>query len=128
LWEEVQRLAGDRGGSVFLTPQYLEEADVAAARAGIIDSGKSVPAGAPEALKDEIGRPSVEAIPRNPEDLARSREVLARFGETGPGSPKGAAVRLSGGESQLADVVRALDAESIEIEELQLHAPTLDDV
>jgi ABC-2 type transport system ATP-binding protein len=128
LWEEVQRLAADRGVTVFLTTQYLEEADVLADRVGIIDRGKIVAEGTPEALKDEIGRPSVEAIPRNPEDLARSREVLARFGETVPGSPKGAAVRLSGGESQLADVVRALDAESIEIEELQLHAPTLDDV
>jgi len=128
LWEEVQRLAADRGVTVFLTTQYLEEADVLADRVGIIDRGRIVAEGTPEALKDEIGRPSVEAIPRNPEDLARSREVLARFGETVPGSPKGAAVRLSGGESQLADVVRALDAESIEIEELQLHAPTLDDV
>jgi ABC-2 type transport system ATP-binding protein len=44
------------------------------------------------------------------------------------GSPKGASVRLSGGDAQLAEVVRALDAENIEIQELQLHAPTLDDV
>jgi ABC-2 type transport system ATP-binding protein len=44
------------------------------------------------------------------------------------GSPKGASVRLDGGDAQLAEVVRALDAESIEIQELQLHAPTLDDV
>ena len=81
LWEEVQRLASDRGVTVFLTTQYLEEAD-----------------------------------------------VLARFGETVTGSPKGASVRLSGGDAQLAEVVRALDAENIEIQELQLHAPTLDDV
>jgi ABC-2 type transport system ATP-binding protein len=56
------------------------------------------------------------------------REVLARFGEPVAGSPKGAAVRLAGGDAELAEVVRALDAENIEIEELQLHAPTLDDV
>jgi ABC-2 type transport system ATP-binding protein len=128
LWEEVQRLAADRGVTVFLTTQYLEEADVLADRVGIIDRGKIVAEGTPEALKDEIGRPSVEAIPRNQDDRARTREVLARFGELVTGSTKGAAVRLSGGESQLADVVRALDAENIEIEELQLHAPTLDDV
>jgi ABC-2 type transport system ATP-binding protein len=54
--------------------------------------------------------------------------VLARFGESVTGSPKGASVRLSGGDAQFAEVVRALDSECIEIQELQLHAPTLDDV
>jgi ABC-2 type transport system ATP-binding protein len=44
------------------------------------------------------------------------------------GSPKGASVRLAGGDAQLAEVVRALDAEDIHVEHLQLHAPTLDDV
>ena len=43
-------------------------------------------------------------------------------------SPRGAAARLEGGESDLAEVVRALDAEGIAIERLQLHAPSLDDV
>jgi ABC-2 type transport system ATP-binding protein len=128
LWEEVQRLAGDRGVTVFLTTQYLEEADVLADRVGIIDRGHIVAEGTPEELKDEIGRPSVEATPRDAGKLAQTREVLARFGEAVTGSPKGAAVRLAGGDAQLAEVVRALDSEGIEIEELQLHAPTLDDV
>jgi ABC-2 type transport system ATP-binding protein len=128
LWEEVQRLAADRGVTVFLTTQYLEEADVLADRVGIIDRGRIVAEGTPEALKDEIGRPSVEATPQHPEELGRMREVLARFGEPVPGSPKAVAVRLAGGDAELAEVVRALDAESLEIQELQLHAPTLDDV
>jgi len=128
LWEEVQRLAADRGVTVFLTTQYLEEADVLCDRLGIIDSGKIVAEGTPEALKDEIGRPSVEAIPQDPEQLPLLKQVLTRFGEAVTGSPKGAAVRLSGGDAQLAEVVRALDAQDILIQELQLHAPTLDDV
>jgi ABC-2 type transport system ATP-binding protein len=128
LWAEVQRLAADRGVTVFLTTQYLEEADVLADRVGIIDHGRIVAEGTPEALKDEIGRPSVEATPAEPAQLARLKEVLARFGEAVAGSPKGAAVRLSGGDAQLAEVVRALDAENIKIQDLQLHAPTLDDV
>ena len=45
-----------------------------------------------------------------------------------PGSPKAASVRLDGGEEALADVVRALDAEGLHLQHLQLHAPTLDDV
>jgi ABC-2 type transport system ATP-binding protein len=128
LWAEVQRLASDRGVTVFLTTQYLEEADVLADRVGIIDHGRIVAEGTPEALKAEIGRPSVEAVPAEPADLVRTREVLARFGETVASSPKGAAVRLSGGDAQLAEVVRALDAQDIQVEHLQLHAPTLDDV
>ena len=128
LWEEVQRLAGDRGVTVFLTTQYLEEADVLADRVGIIDHGRIVAQGTPEALKAEIGRPSVEAIPADPEQLGQMKDVLARFGESVTASPKGAAVRLAGGDAQLAEVVRALDAESIPVEALALHAPTLDDV
>src|SRR5215217_519539 len=128
LWEEVQRLAGDRGVTVFLTTQYLEEADVLADRVGIIDNGRIVAEGTPETLKGEIGRPSVEATPADSADLGRMKGVLARFGESVAGSPKAATVRLSGGDAQLADVVRALDSEQIEIKELQLHAPTLDDV
>ena len=128
LWEEVQRLASDRGVTVFLTTQYLEEADVLADRVGIIDRGRIVAEGTPEALKAEIGRPSVEVVPAEPEQLGRMKAVLARFGEAVTGSPKGAAVRLSGGDAQLAEVVRALDGENIPVEQLQLHAPTLDDV
>jgi len=128
LWEEVQRLAGDRGVTVFLTTQYLEEADVLADRVGIIDNGRIVAEGTPETLKGEIGRPSVEATPADSADLGRMKGVLARFGESVAGSPKAATVRLSGGDAQLADVVRALDAEDIKLLDLQLHAPTLDDV
>jgi ABC-2 type transport system ATP-binding protein len=128
LWDEVQRLASDSGVTVFLTTQYLEEADVLADRIGIIDHGRIVAEGTPEALKDEISRPSVEVMPAEEADLQRTRGVLARFGEAVNSSPKGAAVRLSEGEAQLADVVRALDAEDIHVQHLQLHAPTLDDV
>src|SRR5215203_954282 len=128
LWEEVARLAADDGVTVFLTTQYLEEADALANRVGIIDHGKIVAEGTPAELKAEIGRPTVEAAPRDAGDRERMRGVLSRFGEQAGASPRGVAVRLEGGESQLAEVVRALDAEQIAIEHLQLHAPSLDDV
>src|SRR3954464_13562238 len=60
LWGEVARLAKDDGVTVFLTTQYLEEADVLADRVGIIDKGKIVATGTPESLKAEIGRPTLE--------------------------------------------------------------------
>src|SRR5437660_2226892 len=55
LWGEVGRLAKDEGVTVFLTTQYLEEADVLADRVGIIDHGRIVAEGTPERLKSEIG-------------------------------------------------------------------------
>jgi ABC-type multidrug transport system ATPase subunit len=61
----VRRLAAD-GVTVFLTTQYLEEADVLAHRVGIIDHGRIVAEGTPAELKAAIGRPSVEAIPPTP--------------------------------------------------------------
>ena len=128
LWDEVQRLASESGVTVFLTTQYLEEADVLADRIGIIDKGCIVAEGTPEALKAEISRPTLEIIPAEEGELGRTREVLARFGEPANSSPRGTAVLLSEGDAQLADVVRALDAENIHVEHLQLHAPSLDDV
>ena len=63
LWAEVARLAHEDGVTVFLTTQYLEEADVLADRVAIIDHGRIVTEGTPEALKAEIGRPSLEVTP-----------------------------------------------------------------
>ncbi len=129
LWDEVAGLAAREGVTVFLTTQYLEEADALADRVGIIDHGRIVAEGTPAELKAEIGRPTVEAVPCEPADQERVARALERFGErAGATRRTGASVRLEGGESQLADVVRALDAEGIAIEQLQLHAPSLDDV
>jgi len=128
LWGEVARLAKDDGVTVFLTTQYLEEADVLADRVGIIDHGHIVAEGTPQALKEQIGRSSVEAIPANPDDRGAIEAVLSRFGEPAAASPKGVAVRLAGGSESLGQVVRALDGEGLAVAHLQLHAPSLDDV
>jgi ABC-2 type transport system ATP-binding protein len=128
LWDEVARLARDDGVTVFLTTQYLEEADSLASRVGIIDHGRIVAEGTPTVLKAQIGHPTVEAIPRNAADRDAVGQVLSRFGERGDGVPRGASVLLRGDESQLAEIVRAFDAEQIAIEHLQMHAPSLDDV
>jgi ABC-2 type transport system ATP-binding protein len=128
LWEEVARLAADDGVTVFLTTQYLEEADVLADRVGIIDRGRIVAEGTPAALKSEIGRPTLEAIPADPSARAAVASVLQRFGDDCGGSVKGVAVRLRHTEEALADVVRALDAEGLRVADLRVHQPTLDDV
>ena len=123
LWDEVARLRREDGVTVFLTTQYLEEADVLADRVGIIDHGRIVAEGTPSELKDEIGRPSVHAIPAQPGERAHIARILERFGEPLP--PTGeteVAVRLAEGVS-LADVVRGLDAEGLAIDDIELRAP-----
>ena len=128
LWDEVARLATDNGVTVFLTTQYLEEADQLAERVGIIDNGVIVAEGTPDALKAEIGRPTVEAVPSDPADRGRASDLLGRFGELVPGAPNAVAARLDEGAEELAGVVRAFDTEGIRIANLELHAPSLDDV
>ncbi len=128
LWSEVSRLAREEGVTVFLTTQYLEEADVLADRVGIIDDGRIVAEGTPENLKAEIGRPSVEATPANPEEREAVADALERFGEEIPAQPGAVAVRLDRGAGDLADVVRELDANDLKVSNLKLDEPSLDDV
>jgi ABC-2 type transport system ATP-binding protein len=128
LWDEVSGLARREGVTVFLTTQYLEEADTLADRIGIIHQGKLVAEGTPAALKAQIGRPTLEAVPVDEAQKERLEAVLSGFGDPLPVSNGSAAVRLSDGTEELADVVRRLDSEGIRVADLQLHAPSLDDV
>jgi len=122
----VARLRREDGVTVFLTTQYLEEADVLADRVGIIDHGRIVAEGTPAYLKAEIGRPSLHAIPASEDDRVRLATFLTRYGPP-LDAAKNVAVWLEDGYS-LADVVRGLDQEGIELADIELRAPTLDDV
>src|SRR3954454_2527648 len=128
VWEEVARLAHDEGMTVFLTTQYLEEADALAGRIGIIDHGRIVAEGTPDALKAEVGKPSLEVIPADAAGCERLASVLGRFGNLLDALAGAVAVRLERGADELTDVVRVLDAENVRIEHFQLHSPSLDDV
>src|SRR5437763_4734923 len=127
LWDEVRRLSRDDGVTVFLTTQYLEEADVLADRVGIIDHGRIVAEGTPAQLKAQIGRSSIEVVPALEEDRERLSRVLERFGECSETRAGGVAAQFGNGDG-LTDVVRALDAEGIRVAHLTVHEPTLDDV
>jgi ABC-2 type transport system ATP-binding protein len=128
MWDEVARLAREDGVTVFLTTQYLEEADVLADRIAIIDRGRIVARGTPAALKAEIGRPTLEVQPAERSERDAVAGVLARFGTLVKAPPGAAAVRLREGADELAEIVRALDAVGLAIADFRLHAPTLDDV
>jgi ABC-2 type transport system ATP-binding protein len=128
LWEEVARLAHDEGKTVFLTTQYLEEADALAERIGIIDHGRIVAEGTPAQLKAEIGSPTVEVTPGDPDAGDRLAELLSDFGEMRRNGGGSVTVQLPRGEGQLAEIVRILDSAGLRVETLQLHQPSLDDV
>jgi ABC-2 type transport system ATP-binding protein len=128
LWEEVARLAREDGMTVFLTTQYLEEADVLADRIGIIDHGHIVAEGTPAVLKAEVGLPSVEIVPAEGSDVEAVRKLLRDFGDCPQDGQGPVRVQLPRGEAQLADVIRALDQANLHVESLHLHQPSLDDV
>jgi ABC-2 type transport system ATP-binding protein len=126
IWEEVAALNRE-GTTVFLTTQYLEEADQLADRVGIIARGKLVAEGTPASLKAEVGKPHLElGLADGAADQAE--RVCAAFGRHLPEREGKVLVELDGGASEVAKVVRALDEAGIAVESLELVEPTLDDV
>ena len=127
LWEEVRRLNQEQGMTVLLTTQYLEEADQLASWIAIIDHGMIVREGRPEALKAELGSPTLEiTVSSGQEEQARA--ALTGIGEDRPDREGGVCLGLPEGASQMAEVVRALDQAGVAVENLALHQPSLDDV
>ncbi|MDE0802108.1 MAG: ATP-binding cassette domain-containing protein [Acidimicrobiales bacterium] len=126
LWEEVRYLNRERGTTVLLTTQYLEEADQLAGRIAIIDHGRIVKKGVPRALKDEVGSPTL--MIEVDADQRVAAEVLARYGTERTVDSGMLGIGLEGGAQQLTSVVRALDDAGITVVHMELNAPTLDDV
>ncbi|MGH2923710.1 MAG: ATP-binding cassette domain-containing protein [Solirubrobacterales bacterium] len=137
IWDEVSKL-NDEGTTVFLTTQYLEEADRLADRVGIISAGRLVAEGTPPALKGEVGRPHLELSlageDGRPEEAptaaanTAAESILARFGKPLPSKDGILMVELERGASEVGSIVRALDEAGIAIGSLDLVEPTLDDV
>jgi ABC-2 type transport system ATP-binding protein len=128
IWEEVRKL-NEEGTTVFLTTQYLEEADQLADRVGIISGGKLVAEGTPGALKAEVGRPHLELCLVEQEGKeSRAEVVLARFGHPLPARDGTLMVELEHGTSEVGPIVVALNQEGLDVESLDLVQPTLDDV
>jgi ABC-2 type transport system ATP-binding protein len=126
IWEEVRKL-NDEGTTVFLTTQYLEEADQLADRVGIIDEGLMAAEGTPAQLKAQVGKPRLElTLAEGTPDACR--EVLARFGEPLPPKDGTLVVALEEGAAGIAPIIRALDEASIVVQDLHLAEPSLDDV
>jgi ABC-2 type transport system ATP-binding protein len=130
LWREVSALH-EEGTTVFLTTQYLEEAEQLADRVGIIARGNLVAEGTPESLKARVGEPSVHVEITDPESAGRAREALAPLGTLEPPSertPTRVAVQTAAGRAAIAPIVRALDEAGVAVEFVEVESPTLDDV
>ena len=128
LWAEVRRLR-DEGTTVFLTTQYLEEADQLADRLGIIADGRIVAEGTPASLKAEVGRPHLDLVLAKGSDLQGARKLVTRFGDHRPVT-EGChlSIALEHGAADIAPILRALDDAGFAVAELELKQPTLDDV
>jgi ABC-2 type transport system ATP-binding protein len=128
LWDEVRKLNREFGTTVFLTTQYMEEADELAGRIAIIDDGKIVAEGSPTQLKAKVGDPTLQVTVGAGKDTLGAEQALMAFGEPVPAEEGSVAIRLAGGAGQIAAVVRALDEAKVHVEGVELHMPSLDDV
>ncbi|HUC00188.1 MAG TPA: DUF4162 domain-containing protein, partial [Solirubrobacterales bacterium] len=127
IWEEVRAL-NDAGTTVFLTTQYLEEADQLADDVAIIDSGRIVAEGSPDSLKAEFGNPHIQ-LHLADGSVAEAEAVLAPLGKLlPPRDGRCVEVEVPNGAADIPRVVRALDEAGIAVESLELVRPTLDDV
>jgi ABC-2 type transport system ATP-binding protein len=128
LWEIVEGLVGD-GTTVLLTTQYLEEADRLADTITVLSKGKVVAAGTAAELKAGVGKRTVSVVLAEPEDAATALNALAKAGLHPVHDKARHSVSTPVEKStDLATVVRALDEVGVEVGELALTEPTLDDV
>jgi ABC-2 type transport system ATP-binding protein len=137
IWNYVIKL-NRQGMTIFLTTQYMEEADRLANRLCIVDQGKIIVEGTPGELKAKIGADSI-TIRFKADDLdgcEKARKLLSKLpyvdavGQCGSGlvSENGLTIMTKNGAKMIAKIVRTLDDAHIPLEQLNLSVPTLDEV
>ncbi len=128
VWEEVRALNQQFGTTIFLTTQYLEEADELADRVGIISAGEIAGEGTPEELKRSVGSDVLQV--RLSSDAGEAIAALQQVDgvEKVEQGPRALLVSVSNGAATVSPVAVALDAIGASVEELTLRTPTLDDV
>lgn len=130
LWEVIKQLVSG-GTTLLLTTQYLEEADHLAHDIAVVDQGRVIARGTSDELKARTGGERVEVVVHEHEHIAAAAEVLAGFGKGDTSveeHTRKLTVPVSGGAKLLAEVIRELDVRGIEIDDIGLRRPTLDDV
>ena len=128
VWDEVRRLNQKFGVTVFLTTQYLEEADALADRVGIIDQGRIVQEGTPADLKRSVGADVIVVnLTENLEQAAAAAKALPAVDEVTAG-PQGLTISTADGAGLVADVAVAFSRQGISPQSLPVRTPSLDDV
>ncbi|MBT2524038.1 ATP-binding cassette domain-containing protein [Streptomyces sp. ISL-99] len=130
LWEVIQELVSG-GTTLLLTTQYLEEADHLAHDICVIDHGRVIARGSSDQLKAQTGGERIEVVVHDPEYLTAADEVLRAFGKGASKTERHTrkiTVPVTGGAKLLAEVIRELDIRGVEIDDIGLRRPTLDDV
>jgi ABC-2 type transport system ATP-binding protein len=129
IWDEVVRMNREQGITVFLTTQYLEEADRLAKRIAIIDHGWIVAEGAPEELKASIGS-DVVTVGVPPDQVERAEKALATLDglKEIQADAKGLTLFVHDGSGAVVRVVRLLDKANITVGSITVSSPTLDEV
>ena len=130
LWAEIGRLSGEEGMTILLTTHYLDEADRLAGELAIVDRGRIVARGAPEALKAELRGDAIHVDLRSPEQSGLAAGVLARVRGRGSPAVEGSRVsaRADHGASAMPSVLSALDGAGISVAAVTVARPSLDDV
>jgi ABC-2 type transport system ATP-binding protein len=125
MWEIVRGLVAD-GVTIFLTTQYLEEADELAHRVGVLDRGRLIAEGTPEELKRRVPGSHIRLRFMDPERL----DTAARRLEASSRDDTALTLEIPGDGSlaSLRALLDRIDREAIEVEELSVHTPDLDDV
>jgi ABC-2 type transport system ATP-binding protein len=128
VWEEVRRINRD-GTTVFLTTQYLEEADQLCDRLAIIDAGEIVAEGTPERLKAQMGH-DVVTLALEGADSEATRQAIGELPglERVVAEPDQLALYVEDGAGSIAEIVRRLDREGAQVGAIAVARPTLDDV
>ncbi len=128
VWEEVQRINKELSVTIFLTTQYLEEADALADRVGIINQGMLMAEGTPDDLKRSLGNDVIIAQVDGQADAAKAA-VVGLEGVVDVDSSGGEVIiQVVNGAAHISDVALALNAREVQVRELTLRTPTLDDV
>ena len=125
MWEIVRDLTAD-GVTIFLTTQYLEEADQLADRIAVLDQGRIVAEGTPGDLKRRVPGSHIRLRFTNVVELDGAARILA--GSTRDDEALTLRVPGNGGTKSLRELLDRLDEHSIETEEISVHTPDLDDV
>ena len=130
LWDAIRSLVAV-GTDVLLTTQYLDEADNLADRIVIIDHGRVIAEGAPAELKAQAGRDVVEIHGRRVEDLGPLADAVTAIGSAEPRidhSSRRVTVPVDSGTAAVTAAVRAVEELGVEIDDIGLRRPTLDEV